>query len=906
MVPFQDLLFVMTTLTLEECLAARRLSRPLMPVPSSGEEAGDALFQAGAHAEALDAYAACTVRAPQLDAKQGYCLAYLHRFEEAASYLTRDNCAGSATALAVLALVTAGGWRREAFGWGHGGTSGPFDFAAEAARTERLEAQVADLLDQALSFEKPPSVVFAIYRSVVRWYVDREAALRVAERADALYSIEWLDVWRCGLLRMLGRPDHGALDAVLSHFPGIEEGAETTREAFDTAIALDRFEDASAVIDLEESVVEDGMPYRDFSVMRAFVDLRRGLAGDKAAAARAVATLTAHLTTLPSETALQRRLVLAAQKVRLAAAVDVGDDVVVRASCVAIMDILHLDGDTVEYGPGIEMLSAGRLVHEASFGDGYLAPLVKKALGSGERECWAFHLALRTHLDQDGEDQAALEEVHRHGPAFAPPWALGDVIAVLLSAKSPDPRNAGRLLAMECIQQDGVEDADEPCDLSGFDFDSLGADDLRILVAAFLGELESRPLEAPRAAAALLDAIGHDCWEKKAFDAQRALADAAVGQAEPFLALFHAALARQEMGDLPGARSRYEELLEGKPDDRDAVWNLAIILKKQGDAEALSQLASTALKTAKKDKAWDKTLAHLRGCVADVAKDKEALQADAHRQRALAAFDPVSQDAHDPSDLSLPEATVLLALLRASEQDHANWTLGPFCKSVPPLEPTSRFRQVFFSLLQKGVLGISPSTPRSAFGERDGKPTYAIPELHWTISPATLSLQRAIRDRGPATWPAEWHAHAETFARDVAVEECIRYMAHQASIRNIDAPDGDIMRPVFRGFLENASLGQCFYFIHAGATKAVDYQAKYSARRGAVTTVMQKRIQEMGERALENGWDTAYDRIKALPRTHLEAALHDVLTGWGERAFYEPVRVLASRPLRSGDGPGDA
>lgn len=122
----------------------------------------------------------------------------------------------------------------------------------------------------------------------------------------------------------------------------------------------------------------------------------------------------------------------------------------------------------------------------------------------------------------------------------------------------------------------------------------------------------------------------------------------------------------------------------------------------------------------------------------------------------------------------------------------------------------------------------------------------------------------------------------------------MEYLAEQ---RDLDPPAQTDSRALFRELLEHSSVGQCWYFIFRGVTSANDYQTKYPVSRAQVTAMMLRRTREVAERALQNGWDTRYSRIAALPRSHLSAALHDVLTGWAERAFDEPLRSLL-QPLR--------
>ena len=886
----------MTTLTLEQCLAVRRETAPSSVSEPSGEASGealaDALFIAGAYAEAVDAYAECLPRTSTLDAKHGYCLAAVDRFDEAATLLTEDTCAGSARALAVLAVALAGGWER----WGLEAEPPTDKGSATATRKGRARAA----LDLALAVDRPPSLAFYVYQSLVPWYGDREAALELAERACGLYSIEWLDVWRCQLLRTLDRPDGGALDAVLARLPGTDD-PDTPREAFASAIALDRFDDAVAVIDHGEGALAEGQVDRDFGLLRAWIELRRALAGDAPAAGRAIAGASAWFSATSSfEPPHAPARPLAAQKLLLAAGVLTGDDMVVKSAAVALMDIWDDDKWSADYGPDMEMISTGSLLHEADFGEGYKSGILRKALGSGEWERWQFHLALRIHLNVDSEDEDALDDIRMYGPAFAPGWALRDVASVLIDDPSPQMRDAGRLLAVHCLRED---DAGAEADLSDFLFDQFPAEDLdRFLDGVFIG-LSGRESSSHGAARPLVDALCNRLFAVKAFEAQRKLADLAVeGTGETNDALFHAALARQNLNDLAGARERYVAVLAADPTFRVAYGNLALIHADLGDAQAVKALQTAFNAHAvPSDERWAQTATVLANGLKRATAQKNGQDQIAQRAWAIAAFPALVQEAPSPDSLSLPEAAMLLALSRACDQDHVHWTLSPFGKGTIPLAPTSYFNQALFALARKGIVAISETSPVSAFGEREGRPTFALDELTWRISPGTLTLQRAIRDMPRKDWPDAWEVHAESFSRDLAVEECIRYMEYQAGQVDIDAPSREDARPVLRGFLEHSSIGQCFYFIHHGAKSALEYKVKYGAARKAVTTVMLKRLTERGERAIENGWDTCYDRIRALPRTHLESALHDVLTGWGERVMTTPVRVLDAG---SGDGDG--
>jgi hypothetical protein len=195
-------------------------------------------------------------------------------------------------------------------------------------------------------------------------------------------------------------------------------------------------------------------------------------------------------------------------------------------------------------------------------------------------------------------------------------------------------------------------------------------------------------------------------------------------------------------------------------------------------------------------------------------------------------------------------------------------------------------------LATKGIIAIAESTPLEAFVESGGELRYHTDRLHWRINPLTLALESEIRDMSRSQWPAQWTAHTEALSRDLATEECIAYMEHLAEERKLQPPDETEARAVFRELLEHCSVSKCWYYIEYGVKSANDSRTKYPIARDQIPAMMLKRARQIAERALENGWETSRNRIQALPRSHLSAALHDVLTGWRERAFEEPIRTL--------------
>lgn len=244
-------------------------------------------------------------------------------------------------------------------------------------------------------------------------------------------------------------------------------------------------------------------------------------------------------------------------------------------------------------------------------------------------------------------------------------------------------------------------------------------------------------------------------------------------------------------------------------------------------------------------------------------------------------------------NLSLLEAATLVALLRASPLDHVRWTLMPLASSGQSFEPTNKFIGTLFELMNKGVLAIDESTPAGVVKvEEDGRLTAYLSRVVWRISANTLALQRAIRDLPRGKWPEAWRDHAPALARDLGVEELVTYLDHLVTDRGLPTPSMDDARGIFRTQLEHLSIAQCYYLAHKTMRETLDYQARHRPGHAQLKARIINLLRGNGERAIAQGWDTRYDRIRELPPSLLWEALHDVLTRWGRAAFEQPVMTL--------------
>jgi tetratricopeptide (TPR) repeat protein len=879
--------FDMMDYSLKACLDAWHHRRSLGEKIGTPEEQGDHYFTHGEFEAAADTYAGCATSTDQVRAKRGWCLAALERFGEAEGLLTPETCGSSSSELAMLAVVIAGGWGRPRLLGGFG------DKGVEArARSE----QVSQIVERALQVNEPDLLAFFAYKDLTDWYTDREAALVVAERALALYKSPGMLQWRVLLTRMLGRPDAAALDIMLAEMPE-EPWDAYIEEAFETAMALSRYDCAYAALDVFDEKLgrEDDPTFAmGLALTRAYVDFRRALGTDPGAAAdslRSVDKVIDNLGSFDSPRHTTNSLVLFAAKLYLALAVLLEDQDAIRKAVKLLIEACWSADGATEYSPGHEMMWLAGLTHEADFGAGYLAPVVANSLSTSDGVHWELLNALHSAIFEDDANADANGVITAFGPSLAPDWAAGAVAGALLTREEPDLHAAGKALAQHCLFAERIAGA--YAELDEFDFDTLSAEQLSELTEGIAEVFASLAQEDPGNGKPLIQKLGSVLHGKKCYGELIRLSDIVAARTEDDEdALFYGALARHELKQYDQARAMYEALLEQNSDYRSAYWNLALIHDSQANPDAIDDMLPALDERADKSQDWNETRDHVRAALQRAKKRQAATDMRAFVRRELSTFPQLRQTPFDAAELSLVESAGLVALLRASDMNHLTWTLAPFDTSSIPFEPTSRFSPALLGLAQKGVIRIADCTPDSAFAVNDGNLSYYLGRVHWSVSPHTLALLRDIRDLARDDWPAHWKAHAETLSRDLAAEECVAYMEYLAEERGLDPPAPADARALFRELLEHCSVGKCWYYIYSGVQSANDYRTKYPVSRAQVTAMMLKRTRERGEIAIAKGWDTQYSRIRALPRSHLSAALHDVLTGWGERAFEEPIRAL--------------
>lgn len=859
-------------LTLSECLEARErgdVPHASAPTPND-EQLADRHLVAREYDEAATALVRCGTAEPRIRAKLAWCLGLLDRWSEGEPYT--DALGQSSAELALRGIYLAGGWRRRGFN-------------ATPRTTKRDEPAAIALIEQAVAAPDAPLLAFLAYQEIVPWYNDRDRALPIAERAVAAFpALADLRVWRARILRVLGRlaPDH--LVDLRAHAPAEPDG-DYLGEIFDCAVTL---RDESVVDDVLDTLArEPSVDLAALAIVRAGVALRRGRSAEIRASREALDALPP-----PADRSLERARTISLLHCALA----LGDSTVLGLAAARLLDLAesgdpdagdlfneeHVFLGTDRHGRVvIDVVDADLLAHEDA---------IAASLDAERRGRFLVRMILRrADIEEPREgDNEALAEFAANG--LVP--SLGRQIASALLRDGDKHLEIAAAHYVAWLHQSAPDQihADDP---------PAGLDDLPLVALSqfcnhCLDALEAVGNEYPERVHPLFVAARHRLFEGNDSLTLKRLADASLDDSDVGTdAQFDAAVARQKLKETSEAQRRWEAYLAEHHDSHAAYRNLLLIYASIGNAEGVRALIPTLRARASADATWRETLTRAEqaeGTALKAAGDRAKREAF---RAALAEFpglvdSPVSLEA-----LTLMQAAHLIALLRACAVDHNTWILSPFGRSPTPFDSTPHLRQALFGLARLGVLAIAESTPLGAVAFRDGEITgYHLAEVEWKVTPATFALQRAIRDRPRSMWPASWREQAAVVARDVAVEECVQYLESEAEERRLTAPVSDDARALYREMVESCSVSRCFYFTYLGLMAVNDHRSKYPVSAERLAKMTLAKIRDRFERGTAEGWAKQYRRTSKNPRTHLVSALHDVLTGWGERAFDEDLHAL--------------
>lgn len=336
----------------------------------------------------------------------------------------------------------------------------------------------------------------------------------------------------------------------------------------------------------------------------------------------------------------------------------------------------------------------------------------------------------------------------------------------------------------------------------------------------------------------------------------------------------------------------YRSIVAEYPDHFGATRNLALAYAQACREKDLEDLRrELAERPATEGRDWPRLVGEIGGLLREARQKHTEVNKTELAISAMRACNARLGAVITPEQLTLGQATALLAVLRGCDLDHSTWKIAPLNSSQVPFAPSPRFTNLLPDLANLGVLGMD-SVERDGIHAVDGRLEFDWLKVTFKIHPSGMELHRAIRDRPRQEWPVAWEQELETLAISVAVEECMAYIWHLAEERKLQLPADADLRSVYRAHLQSASAGRCWYFTFKTIQSASDYRTRVPAGKRQVAGYILNKLRQFGELAIERKWENSYNRLLALPRSHFAGALHDVLTGWGDSAFDLKIRDL--------------
>lgn len=873
--------------SLEEVLQAYETRTPLhegVDIEQLGSEArGDFHASRGNWVEAYATYRKILRPSAGVRAKCGFSMAAasVDRFEEeAAGLLTVENVGNHPLAKAVLCRLLVNGTRS----------------AARNNADERNEAK--RLLREALEPDRPHVYVFTVavrYGPLLGFSWNELEA--IADRGLSFYPDWWL-----GMLRKLRyaaaeeRHEAALLARALAHLSEMDELSGLG----DLYVYASSMRDAPAMEQVIERLRQlagpdagDERVEHSLTELLAGAELIRGQAGEVEAFARGLASLGPSIAPERSE----------ALKLALGLAVGTGRDDLIRDAAEAWLNGLYRhDSDIVNYS-----VDDWAPVLALPGWDDWFMP---GTIPLGVRACRERILSLFDRFEELAiEAVFALDavlhelaseddyEILEGSAKVLPPWTLTYASSALLATQSLDcSYSAGLMIAnaafaIERTQSKpaAAQGVPAPTDIRHYLSSLTHANIPRVNEGVHVELVEADESVQGLVLLGILAPIYHGAGCHRELEKIAAEVEQRTGSA---FAMFHLAQAAQLDGNKALAIERYERTLERDRGFSEAAWMLAHLYSEAGNVRGLTQLAKLFDHLVTTD--HNEVLADWRNQVHALragAKEKPAAPQDPVFA-ALARFPVVGSNRWRPEDLSLVEAVTLVALLRSGEIDHRAWTLQPLAKSARPFESRNRLRATLFELARRGLIGFHPSTPQGTFQVREGQLYASLERVVWQLAPATLELEREIRQLRPSEWPDAWRAQVRRLSIDLGGDELVAYFEHILEERGLPIPNEEDVRDIMRGLLERVSIANAYYLAHKTARSALEYRAKYPVGEAQVMTRTLNLLRSNGEAFIEHGWDTAYQRIASVPASLMFEALHNVMTGWGERAFDQPIDEL--------------
>jgi hypothetical protein len=229
---------------------------------------------------------------------------------------------------------------------------------------------------------------------------------------------------------------------------------------------------------------------------------------------------------------------------------------------------------------------------------------------------------------------------------------------------------------------------------------------------------------------------------------------------------------------------------------------------------------------------------------------------------------------------SLRDTIFLVSLLRAGGSEDLRW-VRPL-KTLPvPLSPNEVYdAHVVHYLFSKGLICLHPGTPKESVEIEGGALAAYVPrEAFWTLplpddGPPPVAFLQGLEESLHSSWPADWLREARALHREVALQECLRFLQIQLEEHHFTPNIGAKTTLALRSVLNHFSIGQAFNFVWNAVTRAAAFYVQQRVSKLHAVNTVPGAIQRSAERALAEGWQVkAFRRNYRAPESQISRVL---------------------------------
>ena len=279
-------------------------------------------------------------------------------------------------------------------------------------------------------------------------------------------------------------------------------------------------------------------------------------------------------------------------------------------------------------------------------------------------------------------------------------------------------------------------------------------------------------------------------------------------------------------------------------------------------------------------------------CASCVRKER---QLEEDRRQQIEALYSHGSNRVNFTELSFEQKAFLGALCRALLKEDLS-EIKPYIGSNTILAPTDKLcREIYETLIQSGVITVSPSSPLTAFGPANGNfpNVYDVLQVTYRLNLADDTNKGELFDEilNPTYYCVSYEDEALKLWKKIAVSECLEYLELQLKKVGFPFNPGEKTYKMFDILLDDFSVSQIYGIIWravADASKLYLERERGMTRKHAANTVIGT-CERYAARAKANGWTlNEYNRPLELPQSELSSFYYNRVLGIGDKGFKKP------------------